>query len=167
LEDSKERQSGLRSTDIVEGRLLLVLNNTIAAVEDGQRELFRFLQDRPLTSRGRHRIEVLFEELVSNTIRHGFTKGSNQSIRVTVEQKSGTVELTFEDDGKPFNPLQAEPPDAFSSIDTARIGGLGIPLIAGLSAELRYEQPRPAATREDVSTPPFMPCNRIVVSVTI
>ena len=32
-------QSGLRSAMIVDGKLTLVLNNTLAAVEDGRREI--------------------------------------------------------------------------------------------------------------------------------
>ena len=158
-----ERSGGLRSIDVIDGRLQLVLNNNIAAVEDGCRGMFRFLESRAVAPLVRHRIEVLFEELVSNTIRHGFTNGSSQSIHVMVEQKSGMVELTFEDDGEPFNPLDARPPEAFSTIDTARIGGLGIPLVVGLSAGLRYE--RLALAGNHSAGRPFMPCNRVVVSV--
>lgn len=38
-----QEQSGLRSAMIVDGKLTLVLNNTLAAVEDGRREIVRFL----------------------------------------------------------------------------------------------------------------------------
>ena len=55
-----------------------------------------------------NRLEVLFEELVSNTIRHGFAKGSGQSIHVQVERGPDAVTLVFEDDGSPFDPTQAD-----------------------------------------------------------
>jgi len=122
----EEEAGGLRSAEIVDGKLRLILNNTIVAVEEGQRELFRFLSNRALTPLIHHRLEVLFEELVANTIRHGFAKGSRQSIHVLVEQKPGTIELTFEDDGIPFNPLEEPSPEMFSTLETARIGGLGV-----------------------------------------
>jgi anti-sigma regulatory factor (Ser/Thr protein kinase) len=154
----------LRSAEIVDGKLRLILNNTIAAVEDGQCELFRFLSNRALSPLVRHRLEVLFEELVANTIRHGFAKGSGQSIHVLVEQKLGTIELTFEDDGTPFNPLEEPSPEMFSTLETARIGGLGVSLVVKLSADMRYERLEPAPRHADPAT--FMPRNRTVVCVT-
>ena len=86
--------------------MLLVLNNTLAAVEDGRSRVLDFLAE-PLDPLVRNRLEVLFEELVSNTIRHGFIRHSDQSIHVRVEQKPGAIELTFEDDSTPFNPLES------------------------------------------------------------
>ena len=115
--------SGLRSAEIVDGRLRLVLDNTLAAVEDGRSEIMRFLG--PLDAMAQNRLEVLFEELVSNTIRHGFAKDSGQSIHVQVERGPDASRLIFEDDGLPFDPTQAELPEGFTSAETARIGGLG------------------------------------------
>jgi anti-sigma regulatory factor (Ser/Thr protein kinase) len=151
----------LRSAEIIDGKLWLVLNNTLSAIQDGQSELSQFLAGWALDPRICHRLEALFEELVANTIRHGFAKGSGQSIHVLVEQKSGAVQLTFEDDGVPFNPLEANPPEPFSSLEEAKIGGLGVSLVAKLSSDLRYERLEP-----DHSGPGgFMPCNRVLVSV--
>jgi serine/threonine-protein kinase RsbW len=153
------QQNGLHSAAIVDGTLKLVLNNTLAAVEDGRSEIMRFLG--PLDAMAQNRLEVLFEELVSNTIRHGFAKGSGQSIHVQVECELDTVTLIFEDDGQPFDPTQAELPEGFTSAETARVGGLGIPLIVKLSSALRYEEiaPRTGAG--------FQPRNRTSVSVAV
>lgn len=147
----------MRSTEIADGRLRLVLANTLAAVEDGRSEIMRFLG--PLDGMAQNRLEVLFEELVSNTIRHGFAKGSGQSIHVQVERGQGAVTLIFEDDGSPFDPTQAELPEGFSNAETARIGGLGIPLIVKLSSALRYEEIAPGTGAG------FHPRNRTTVSV--
>ncbi len=156
---SANEGSGLRSSAIVDGKLRLVLNNTIAAVEDGRRRMLDFPSVQALTAPARHRLEVIFEELVSNTIRHGFTKHSNQSIHVSIDPKPEAIEFTFEDDGEPFNPLEMAAPEGFSSIENARIGGLGIPLVVRLSANLRYERLNASRSGE------FVPSNRIVVSV--
>jgi len=161
LEQKRDR-SGLRSTEIVDGRLRLVLGNTLAAVEDGRGEIMRFLG--PLDAMAQNRLEVLFEELVSNTIRHGFAKGSGQSIHVEVERGPDAVTLVFEDDGLPFDPTQAELPEGFTSAETARVGGLGLPLIVKLSSALRYEElsSRNDAGRNEAG---FHPRNRTIVSV--
>jgi serine/threonine-protein kinase RsbW len=151
----------LRSSAIVNGTLHLVLNNTIAAIEDGRRQMLEFPSFQALTMPIRHRLEVIFEELVSNTIRHGFTKHSDQSIHVSIDAKTKAIELTFEDDGAPFNPLKMAAPEGLSSIENVRIGGLGIPLVVRLSTDLRYERPISPACRFDG----FRPSNRIVVSI--
>jgi len=158
----QDEPRGLRSASIVNGGLELVLNNTLGAIEDGRRRVLDFLAGQALADVVCHRLEVVFEELVSNTIRHGFAKNSDQSIHVRVEPRPGLVELTFEDDGIPFNPLEAEVPQAPTSIETARIGGLGIPLIAKFSTHLSYERPAPRDGQ-----PGFAPSNRLIVAIPV
>jgi anti-sigma regulatory factor (Ser/Thr protein kinase) len=156
-----DTRAGLRSAEIVDGGLRLVLNNTLAAVEDGRSRVLDFLSPLALDPLIRNRLQVLFEELVSNTIRHGFAGQSDQSIHVRVEAKPGTIELTFEDDGTPFNPLESEKPEPFSTIETARIGGQGIPLVVKLSTALRYERP----AQSEKAGHAFRPHNRTIVSL--
>jgi anti-sigma regulatory factor (Ser/Thr protein kinase) len=161
---------GLQSATIQDGRLELVLNNTLAAIEDGRRRMVEFLSVEPLGEIARHRLEAVFEELVSNIIRHGFARNSRQSIHVRVERQPGLVEFTFEDDGIPFNPLEAKPPEPLKSIETARVGGLGIPLVARSSARLGYERLTPDAGQTDAGQSDagqsgFSPRNRLVVSI--
>jgi two-component sensor histidine kinase len=156
---SADEHCGLRSSAVVNGALCLVLNNTLAAIEDGRRRMLDFPPIQALAPPVRHRLEVIFEELVSNTIRHGFTQHSSQSIHVRVDPRPASIEFTFEDDGAPFNPLEMPAPESFSTIENARIGGLGISLLVRLSASLRYER---------LTSPHcdgFTPNNRIVVSI--
>ncbi len=152
--------SGLRSAAIIDGRLELVLNNTLSAIEDGRRCVVEFLSSEPLGEIARHRLEMVFEELVSNIIRHGFARNSGQSIHVRVGRRPGLVECTFEDDGIPFNPLEAAPPTAFQSIESAKLGGLGIALVTKSSKHLDYQRLTP-----DAGGPGFSPCNRLIVSI--
>jgi anti-sigma regulatory factor (Ser/Thr protein kinase) len=158
----QDEPCGLRSAAIVNGGLELVLNNTLAAIEDGRRRVLDFLEGQALGDVVCHRLEVVFEELVSNTIRHGFTRNSDQSIHVRVEPRPGLIEFTFEDDGAPFNPLEAKAPEPFTSIETAKIGGLGLPLIARLSVHRSYERMAPRA-----GEPGFAPRNRVIVGIAI
>jgi len=150
-------QIGLRSAEIVDGKLKLVLNNTLAAVEDGRRAVIQFVGS--LDSMVQNRLEVVFEELVSNTVRHGFYSNSEQSIHVQVERGTHMIELTFEDDGLPFNPTNVDVSARLAGAEL-RNGGLGIPLIVKLSSSLRYEQLIPRGGCEG-----FHPCNRTTVSV--
>ena len=138
-----------------------MLNNTLAAVEDGRQEILRYLG--ALDPRLQNRLEVLFEELVANVIRHGFARGSDQSIHVLIERREGDIQLTFEDDGVPFNPLEAEAPEPFHDIETARIGGLGIPLAVKMASDMRYERPPEQFKKAGLGA--FRAQNRIIVTV--
>ena len=158
MEECREH-TGLRSAEIVDGKLKLVLNNTLAAVEDGRIEIARFLGT--LDDMVQNRLEVLFEELVTNTIRHGFSRNSDQCIHVQVERGPSAIKLTFEDDGVPFNPTNANVPMSLASADPARLGGMGIQLIIRLSSSVHYENLSPGRNDDG-----FRPRNRTTVSVT-
>lgn len=134
--------SGLRSAETAGGTLRLVLNNSLAAVEDGRCAIVRFLG--PIDPRVLNRLEVLFEEMVSNTIHHGFDKGSDQSIHVAVTHGPDGITLTFEDDGLAFDPTASEEEMRHTNAGADRVGGLGLPLILKLSTSLTYEPLAPA-----------------------
>lgn len=158
-------REGLRSSRIVGDDLRLVLNNTLASIEDGRREIERHLEPQGLSALVAHRLEVVFEELIANIVRHGFRPGSDQTILVDVAARPGRIELTLTDDGAPFNPLEAPAPKPFETLETARIGGLGVALVRKLSAEVRYDAPGPDAAVADLEGRPFAPVNRIVVAI--
>jgi len=156
---------GLASCEIIDGRLRLSLNNTTAAIEDARLQIGRFLEPNGLDERVINRLEVVLEELIFNTVRHGFTPGSGQSILLTVEAGQGAVVLTFEDDGAPFNPLDVPAPAPFTTIDTAKVGGLGIALVRKMASSLEHQRLAPGQARRTVAGRMFDPCNRLTVSV--
>jgi anti-sigma regulatory factor (Ser/Thr protein kinase) len=149
---------GLLRTEFNGKTLHLVLGNTLGSVLDGRREIQRYYELRLYDPKVVNRLDVIFEELVSNILRHGFTPGSGQSIAVFVCDRPGLIELTLEDDGTPFNPLAASEPAPLHNIETARIGGLGISLVRKLAADVRYERPATGAGG-------FVPTNRVIVTL--
>jgi anti-sigma regulatory factor (Ser/Thr protein kinase) len=154
-----DRSCGLRSAAIVNGALELVLNNSLAAIEEGSARMLDFLTEPLLSEEAHNRLQVIFEELVANIVRHGFRKDSGQSIHVKIDRRPNLVEFVFEDDGIPFNPLAAPAPRPYTSLENAKIGGLGISLVTKYAARLHYEHPTPG------TDPGFSPQNRLVVTV--
>lgn len=151
---------GLARSEVVGGELRLVLSGGgLQALEDARLAILRFLEPRALDPLVINRLEVVLEEVVSNILRHGFAPGSGQSISVRVAARPDVLVLTVEDDGVPFNPLQAPPPAALTSLETATPGGLGIALMRKLAAGVRYETP----SCESNAT--FRPANRLIVSI--
>lgn len=161
---ARNARPGLKSAAIVHGRLELVLNNTLCAIEAGSSRMLDFLDRAALDETTQSRLQVVFEELVANIVRHGFSARSGQSIHVKIAQGPDKVEFTFEDDGTPFNPLQAPPPPPHASIEKAKVGGLGIALVRKYASQLCYERPdkRPG---QGAGSQDFVPKNRLLVTV--
>jgi len=85
-------------------------------------------------------IDLVLDELVSNVIRHGLKDDKEHFIEVNLRCDEHDLILEVEDDGVPFNPLDASPPDITKPIVERRIGGLGIHLVRQIMDSLAYER---------------------------
>jgi len=83
-------------------------------------------------------MNLCLEEALSNVIRHGHRgQGGSLTIQLAVPHE-GQFVLIVDDDAPRFNPLEQEPPPAYSPEDSTQIGGQGIRLIRGFSDSLEY-----------------------------
>jgi anti-sigma regulatory factor (Ser/Thr protein kinase) len=118
------------------GALHLRLANDIGAVAASLAALQQFAAEQQLPPRLANRLEVVFEELVSNPIRHGFQPKSAQSLRIWLERLDQIIRLEIEDDGAAFDPLARAEPAPLADLDTAPEGGLGIALVRKLASHI-------------------------------
>jgi anti-sigma regulatory factor (Ser/Thr protein kinase) len=120
----------------MEGRDVLTFAATSAGFEHAFRQLRTILDRHHLRRRARYRCELVFEEVVTNIIRHSFAGERQSRISVMFGRRGDHVELQFEDDGLPFDPRQtaaapAELPDSDS-------GGRGLLLVRSVAERLDY-----------------------------
>lgn len=85
-------------------------------------------------------MRVAFDELLNNTISYGFRGRETGLITVDVGLVGSLMTVTISDDGKAFDPLQAEAPDTGRSTQQRQIGGLGIYLVRQAMDAVRYER---------------------------
>jgi anti-sigma regulatory factor (Ser/Thr protein kinase) len=83
------------------------------------------------------RLRVVVEELLSNTIKHGYGGESQRPVRLRFCW-SPRIELVYEDAAPPFDPTAWRPPGAAAPHGV--IGQKGIALVLGLAASARYER---------------------------
>ncbi len=69
---------------------------------------------------------------------HGFRDPGEHEIHVELGFENGSVCLTVEDGGVPFNPLEAPEVDVTAPLGERRIGGLGIYLVRKLMDRVEY-----------------------------
>ena len=60
--------------------------------------------------------------------------------RVRLRLVPAGVEVQYSDRGRPYNPLDAPPPDLEAPLEEREIGGLGVHLLRRTMSDLRYER---------------------------
>jgi serine/threonine-protein kinase RsbW len=156
---------GLRAARRSGGALQLALNNDLAAIEAGRREIGKWLDPVKLSPKVTNRWEVVFEEVVSNIVRHGFSPGFPHTILVAATRTANAIEFIFDDDGRPFDPLAAPAPEPLRSLETAPLGGLGVPLVRRMAASVSYERDPECGADASATGLVFTPRNRLRVSI--
>lgn len=85
-------------------------------------------------------LNLILDELVTNTISYGYAEGEPGWIEITVIVKDGTVALRIRDNGRRFDPTQKAEPDLDIPLEEKPIGGLGIHLVRKLSTRFAYRR---------------------------
>jgi anti-sigma regulatory factor (Ser/Thr protein kinase) len=83
-------------------------------------------------------MQVALDEILSNTLRHGFDDGLPHRIEITLSIEPPMLVAEIEDDCAPFDPLAVAPPEPRGSWKGPRIGGLGIYFVRSLMSEVSY-----------------------------
>jgi anti-sigma regulatory factor (Ser/Thr protein kinase) len=85
-------------------------------------------------------INLGLDELFTNIISYGFEDDSDHRIKFSLAKKKETLVVLVEDDGKPFNPLEAADPEVSQDLDSINIGGLGIHLVKKMMDAIDYQR---------------------------
>lgn len=83
------------------------------------------------------RLNLVLEELFTNTVRHGHGGGSDAPVWLTLASADGGVTIVYEDAAPPFNPL-ARTVDVDLPVEERPIGGLGVLLSREIMATCDY-----------------------------
>lgn len=124
-----------------------------ATLEDFERaftSLRRAMDVEQLGPAACYNVELVFEEIVANILRHGGTDGRIVDVHVTLELGSDSIILTFDDDGVPFDPRSraGTPPGARQGQ-----GGFGLVLVNRAATSLAYLRTPEGRNRLTVTLP--------------
>ena len=104
-------------------------------------ELVRgFGKENSLSEKVLFNIVLTIEELVTNLIKYGTAEGVEHAIDVSLEIGRDSVKIEIEDNGKPFNPMDALAPDLDCPVEEREPGGLGIFLVCKFAEAMSYER---------------------------
>ena len=105
--------------------------------------------DRQLPEQLVFAVQICLEELLTNIVRHGVAEsGGNLShaamppvnVQITISTSAQGVNMTIEDDGKPFDVVNAPAHRIDQPLNEVQPGGLGIQLIKNFANSIAYER---------------------------
>ena len=118
--------------------IALTVRNDVAELVRLNTCLEQFWKENRLPEEIAGDVALALEEVFLNVVLHGFTDNAEHAIVVRLAVEKGFMTLTVEDDGIPFNPLDAPPPDIESPLEERGIGGLGIHLVRQVMDRIEY-----------------------------
>lgn len=112
--------------------------HTLGDLPLAQRSADRLIADHNLDADAAYALRLAIEELGSNVIRHGFDDRNVHDISLSMTVLPEMVELTIEDDGRPFDPSQPRHLNTPENLEAAPTGGMGLSLVAEIAGPIEY-----------------------------
>ena len=120
--------------------LSIQLQNRFSELSRLKDALHNYCEFREIPSNIVFAITLSLDEVITNVISYGYDDHDEHHINVTLRSGKVVIEISVEDDGKPFNPLEFKTPDLKCPIDERPMGGLGIYLVKTYMNELEYKR---------------------------
>ena len=85
-------------------------------------------------------LNLILEELLTNTLSYGCVKGTDCCIKVTLRQEGEILTVILTDNAVAFNPTTSGKADTTTGLEDRNIGGLGIHIVTSFVDELAYKR---------------------------
>lgn len=120
--------------------LSVTLVNDQSEVERLSRLVEAFGEAKGVPQESIFNVNLALDEVITNIIRYAHSDDQKHPIVVRLALEPGELTAQVEDDGRPFNPLEAPVPDLHASIEERPIGGLGIHLVRTMMSSVEYRR---------------------------
>lgn len=98
------------------------------------------LTEAVVSDEDRMAIELAVEEVFVNIVKYShLSEKADIIVSYQYDADKKAVLIQFEDEGEPFNPLQAGKPDITAGLSKREPGGLGIYILRTLMDDVKYE----------------------------
>ena len=96
---------------------------------------------RDLSERDLLRLQLVIEELFTNTIMHGYGKECDEPIEIALGAAPGQVTVQYQDTAGPYDPARALATSrerVSEPLEQRPVGHLGVHLVAAIVDDMRY-----------------------------
>jgi serine/threonine-protein kinase RsbW len=120
--------------------LEIALDGSVSELERLAAEVAGFCQRHNLDDSVEFDLNLVLEELFTNTVRHGGLRDQPNAARIRMRAAGNGVEVEYRDRGVAFNPLDAPEADVHQPLIERRPGGLGIHLVRQIMRDVSYRR---------------------------
>lgn len=128
-----------QSADSVVDFLFTSITNQIGNIRGLIEKFESFSEKHNISSDIIQKINIVFDELLNNTISYAYTDDLEHEIEIKIRFYKEKLIITIMDDGSPYNPFDRSGPDTSLALDDREIGGLGVHLVKLLVDDYHYE----------------------------
>jgi serine/threonine-protein kinase RsbW len=118
----------------------IALDGSVTELERLAAEVAGFCQSHGLDESAEFDLNLVLEELFTNTVRHGGLRDQPNAARIRMRAAGEDVEVQYRDRGVAFNPLEAPEADISAPLIERQPGGLGIHLVRRIMRDVRYRR---------------------------
>ncbi len=118
----------------------LVLRNDMADLPAVTAALSSFCEQHGINEGAVFDLTLALEEIFTNITRHAYEDREPHEIDLVIRKQGDWLTLRVADDGRPFDPSKAAPPDLDLPPEKRAVGGLGIHLVKSLTDALEYRR---------------------------
>jgi anti-sigma regulatory factor (Ser/Thr protein kinase) len=121
-------------------KLELMVPNRLSETSRVKKHFDAFAEDYGIPEKVRLKMNVVFDELLTNIISYAYQDNKEHDIKIKVELSADRLKVSMVDGGIPFNPLGVETPDTELPLEERKIGGLGIHLVRKMIDKVSYRR---------------------------
>ena len=118
----------------------IALANDIREIASAAAHIDEFCTRQELAPDVAYSVNPAVEEILNNTVHHGYEDDEPHRIEVIVRLEATTLVVMIVDDGKEFDPTKVEGNDITASADDQELGGPGLPLVNRMMDILEYQR---------------------------
>jgi anti-sigma regulatory factor (Ser/Thr protein kinase) len=122
------------------GKISFEFRSNLSELDKLHRNLEELGKSLGMSKKAIFQINLAIEEVLSNIILYGYTDKAEHWIKITIWDQNRTLNIRIEDDGIPFNPVEAKVPDLECSLEERQIGGLGCHIMKSLMDDIVYKR---------------------------
>ena len=122
-----------RSASLTIGNQITELEKVVAFVD-------RFGADQCLPQAMVNDLNVCLDELLNNTISYGYEDRGPRDIVLTLRLSDDLLMVEIRDDARPFDPTKTKAKAPEGTLQTRKLGGLGIRFVKTLMDEVMYRR---------------------------
>jgi serine/threonine-protein kinase RsbW len=118
----------------------LTIRNELASISVVRDALDRFGAEHGIPGAILIDLQVVLDEIISNVIKYAWPEGGAHELLVSLTAGDGAIEVEVVDDGRPYDPRDATPPERARPGSSPAPGGVGIHLVRQLVDGVEYER---------------------------